>query len=323
MYTPKAGDVLGNYQIERLMRHGGMAWVALALDPHGQRVALKIARLRGDESDETINHAIRREAEILQRLDHKRVVRILPIAEDVRDTQGNRRFCFRAATIHGAPWVFAMEPLAGETLAEYLKATGPLSISDMVHIAGNLSLGLYHAHATGVAHNDLKADNVLFRQRPAPGARPDPVLIDFGIAASLKRHQAQAGSTFVMAPERLRAVRGESAPEQVADAARSDVWSLGVLIYHMLTNRLPFPALVERSLTSQILKATPEPITDFNPRVSPDVNAFVLQRCLAKQAHVRASLLEVIRFLEGLRNAHSSSLGRLNQWRVGGQLPAA
>jgi serine/threonine-protein kinase len=314
MYTPKAGDVLGAYQIDRLLRHGGMAWVVLAVDDNGRRVALKIARLRGDSADEAINQAVRREAEILRRLDHKRVVRLLPGHDDGRDTQGGRRFCYRAGHLPGAPWFFAMEHLEGDTLSDYLKTSGPLSLHDAVHIAGNLALGLYHAHEHGVAHNDLKADNVLFRQTLRPGERPDPVLVDFGIAAGLGRHQAQAGSTFVMAPERLRVLRGECPPEQAADAARSDVWSLGVLLYQMLTNRLPFPALVERSLTSQILNARPEPITDFNPRVSPEVDAFILQQCLAKQPQARVSLLQVIRFLEHLRTTQRSSLERLKQW---------
>ncbi len=314
MYTPKVGDNLGAYQIERLLRHGGMAWVVLAVDATGRRVALKIARLRGDSTDETINQAIRREAEILRRMDHKRVVRLLPGDDEGRDPAGARRVCYRAGQLPGAPWFFAMEHLEGDTLSDFLKTSGPLSVHDTVHIAGNLALGLYHAHEHGIAHNDLKADNVLFRHVLRPGERPDPVLIDFGIAAGLGRHQAQAGSTFVMAPERLRALRGECPPEQVADAARSDVWSLGVLLYQMLTNRLPFPALIERSLTSQILNARPEPITDFNPRVSPEVNAFILQQCLAKQSHARASLLEVIRFLEHVRATQRSSLGQLNQW---------
>lgn len=309
MFSLKSTDTLGPYRIERVLRQGGMAVVALVRDRDGLPLALKVARLRGDATDEAVQTALRREAEILQRLSHKRVVRILPL-----EGPGVDRYLARAVAVPGAPWFFALEYLAGGTLTDHIQRVGALSVNEAIGVAGNLALGVYHAHDRGQAHNDIKADNVMFRRPAAPGDAPDPVLIDFGIAAPLNRQQDQAGSTFVMAPERVLAMRGQHAPERSADAARSDVWSLGVLIYQMLTGRLPFPALAEHSLTSQILNSTPAPIPSLNPRVSIEIDAFVRERCLAKQPGARATLLELLRFLESVRGQQRASLDVLRVW---------
>lgn len=309
MFTLKAADPLGPYRVERVLRQGGMAVVALARDRDGLPLALKVARLRDDATDEAVQTALRREAEVLQRLNHKRVIKILPL-----EGPGADRYLARAVAITGSPWFFALEYLAGGTLTEHLQRVGALSLNEAVHLAGNISLGLYHAHDRGQAHNDIKADNIMFRRPVAPGEAPDPVVIDFGIAAPVNRQQDQAGSTFVMSPERVLAMRGQHAPERGADAARSDVWSLGVLLYQMLTARLPFPALAEHSLTSQILNSTPAPIPSLNPRVPAEVDVFVRERCLAKQPTGRATLLDVLRFLESVRNQQRASLDGLRLW---------
>ncbi|MBL8093729.1 MAG: serine/threonine protein kinase [Anaerolineales bacterium] len=309
MFTLRPADPLGPYRVERVLRQGGMAVLALARDRDALPLALKVARLRGDATDEAVQTAVRREAEILQRLSHKRVVRILPL-----EGAGADRYLARAVAVPGAPWFFALEYLAGGTLTDHLQAAGPLSLNEAVHVAGNVALGLYHAHDRGQAHNDLKADNIMFRRPVAPGEAPEPVLIDFGIAAPLNRQQDQAGSTFIMSPERVLAMRGQHAPERAADAGRSDVWSMGVLLYQMLTGRLPFPALAEHSLTSQILNSTPAPIPALNPRVSAEVDGFVRERCLAKQPTARASLLELLRFLETVRGQQRASLDALRVW---------
>ncbi len=309
MLSLKSTEILGPYRVERVLRQGGMAVVMLAHDRDGLPLALKVARLRGDAADEAVQTALRREAEILQRLSHKRVIRILPL-----EGPGVDRYLARAVSVPGSPWFFALEYLAGGTLNDHLQRTGPLSLNEAVNLTGNIALGVYHAHDRGQAHNDIKADNIMFRRPVAPGEAPDPVLIDFGIAAPINRQQDQAGSTFVMSPERVLAMRGQHAPERGADAARSDVWSLGVLLYQMLTGRLPFPALAEHSLTSQILNSTPAPIPSLNPRVSAEVDAFVRERCLAKQPAGRAGLLEVLRFLETVRGQQRASLNGLRVW---------
>lgn len=311
MFQLKPSDPLGPYRVECVLRQGGMAVVALARDRQGLPLALKVARLRGDATDEPVQTALRREAEILQRLSHKRVVRILPL-----EGATGERFLARAVAVQGSPWFFAIEYLAGGTLNEHIQRSGALSLNEAVHIAGNVALGLYHAHERGQAHNDLKADNVMFRRPVVPGEPTEPVLIDFGIAAPINRAQDRAGSTFVMAPERVLTMRGQLAPERSADAAASDVWSLGVLLYQMLTGRLPFPALAEHSLTSQILNSSPAPITGFNPRVTPDVDAFVRERCLAKPPAARATLIEVLRFLESMRSTQQASLNALRVWSL-------
>ena len=82
----------------------------------------------------------------------------------------------------------------------------------------------------------------------------------------------------------------------------------------MLTGRLPFPALADHSLTSQILNSTPAPIPSLNPRVTPDIDGFVRERCLAKQPAARATLIEVLRFLESLRSSQRASLSALRVW---------
>lgn len=298
IYQLQAGDKIGPYTVLQRISNGGMAWVCRVRLGDNDQLALKISRMRNAQ-DENANTALRKEAELLQTLEHKRVVRIFPIHDDNRRAEGRRDFyAARALNLDHHPWYFVMEHLSGGTVQNYIKSLGkPLTAGEAANIAGNVALALHYMHSKGLSHNDVKPDNVLFRTPPRNGARYDPVLIDFGIAANASK-QPGAASLYISPPERVRKIKGMDAPETPEDPGKPDTWAVGVLLYYMLTTAFPFPALAENTLTSQILTKDPSRPRDLNPRVPAALSDFVVDYCLAKEPIRRASMLDVINFLK-------------------------
>ena len=272
---------------------GGMARVvrAACVSPGRVDLALKISRVGTHQR--YFFAALEREVEILQALDHPGVVRLASISAT--------RTCYkeRAVEISGAPWFFGMEALRGSSLESLVRGLGPLTLDLTTWLGAQLAEALLYVHRHGFAHNDVKPDNILFRDVLGVGCAPQPVLIDFGVAARRTRQQ-QDGSIVYMSPERLQEARHPEPPETAgaADPAKADVWSLGVLIYRMLAGREPFHGVSDRSITSAILRMTPASIRGLRPEIPRELEEFVLEGCLAKDPHWRLGTPEVVRFLE-------------------------
>ncbi|HLC02757.1 MAG TPA: serine/threonine-protein kinase [Anaerolineales bacterium] len=290
----KRGRKVGGHQILEVYPEGrgGMARVVRAMlsGNSGQDIALKISRM-GPNQDYFFA-AIQKEVETLQKLDSPGVVALRAISE------GKNQYKERAVEIIGNPWFFGMECLRGGSLESFIREIGPLSLSEAAAICRLVGAGLEHVHSRGFAHNDVKPDNVLFRRQLVVGDRFEPVLIDFGVAAKLVRHQLD-GSVVYMAPERLQESREPSAPElaEGVDPTKADVWSMGILLYRMLAGREPFLGLTDRSITSAIMRAIPPPITSKRKDLPRELDEFIIEGCLAKDPRLRASMAQFDRVI--------------------------
>ena len=287
----KSGNIVGAFAVGELFEdgRGGMARVVKAVQRRGYRreVALKISRT--GTMQEYFYAALQKEVEILQKLNHPGVVDLIPVSA------AKNPYKERAIEITGSPWYFGMEYLRGGSLQATLNRSELLSIEEAAAICYQLSAALVYIHVLGFSHNDIKPENVLFRHKLRQKERLEPVLIDFGVAVKLVKQQAD-GSVVYMAPERLHeAVATQFVDEK--DLTKSDVWSMGILLYRMLVGREPFLGLTDRGISSAILHAQPEPMLNKRAVISPEINAFVLDGCLAKDPGNRVSMQSFHEFI--------------------------
>jgi serine/threonine-protein kinase len=236
--TEHAGEVIaGRYQVRGLLGKGGMAQVFLALDKQtNEPVALKV--LDGalvKQADLRARFLL--EAKAGAQITHPGIVRILDVG--LRDD--------------GAPWI-ASEFLFGESMGEWLRRERVMAPQRAIGVIRHLALALGAAHHAGVIHRDVKPDNVfLIGER---NDFHDVKLVDFGFARLVgEKGMTQAGvavgTIAYMAPE-----------QAVSDApdARTDVYALGVLMFRMLSGRLPFHAKTEpETLAHQLITPAPSP----------------------------------------------------------------
>jgi serine/threonine protein kinase len=140
------------------------------------------------------------------------------------------------------------------------------------------------------------------------GGNFDPVLIDFGVAAKLIKHQLD-GSVVYMAPERLQEARDPSPPELVQqyDPAKADVWSMGILFYRLIVGREPFLGVTDRSITSAILRAMPVPLSQDRQDIPKELDEYIIDGCLAKDPDLRVTIEQfnrIIKYYAGDRRVH-------------------
>lgn len=259
------GDVLrGKYRLIRTLGRGGMGVVFAAEQLRtGQRVAIKAMRDGGAASSDA-RARFAREARAAATLRSEHVARIL----DVDDTDDGEPF-------------LAMDLLEGKDLGAVLEDEGPLERGRAVGYVLQACVGLAEAHAAGIVHRDLKPANLFLTRRP-DGTELVKIL-DFGIskaqppenAADLveTREQTALGSPAYMSPEQLR--------DASRVDARTDVWSLGVALYQLLTGKLPFEAQTTAALAARIAADAPAP-----PGISGEIDEVVM-RCLEKRPETR------------------------------------
>lgn len=266
--------VLGKYRIERRIGSGGMAEVALATHiALGSRVALKFPL--GRKVNAQISARMLREAKVGASLDPERAARIYDIV----------------TTNDGVP-VIVMEYLEGQSLADRLCARGPLGIEAACHWTYEACLGLRRAHEIGVVHRDVKPSN-LFIEEIAPtsaghGSTERLRILDFGVAG-LRAVHWQDGPTNLTSDESVLGSLAYAAPEQLERAtsadARSDVWALGVTLFQLATNTLPFKGRGLQLMDA--VKVQPAPtFASAGCRATPALEA-LLQSCLAKDPSAR------------------------------------
>jgi eukaryotic-like serine/threonine-protein kinase len=243
------------YEVDREVGRGGDARVFLALDRAGQKVALKI--LHPEFLESVVAERFLREIRLISRLNHPRIARLLDSGEQ--------------------DWFvyLAMEFIEGPTLREALGRGRRLSAADTLRLACDLLDALGHAHLLGIVHRDVKPENVIIS--PDRGA----VLLDFGIAraivTSVSREITRAGltvgSSSYMSPEQINA-------EQRVDG-RSDLYSLGCVLFECLTGRPPFVWRKE-AVVLQLHLTEPAPdVRTLRPDVPPQL-AWVVKKALAK-----------------------------------------
>ena len=246
-----AATRVGPYRLERRLGRGALGEVHLAVHTGtGQVVALKTllpqAACGDDEAAEARERFVT-EAATAQRLSHPAIVTVHAAGDDA-----------------GVAWM-AMEVLRGCDLDRYTRAPRLLPEALVVRIGERLARALAHAHAQGVVHRDIKPANVMF---DLPGGTVK--LTDFGIAGvadfSRTRTGVVLGTPLYMAPEQLA---GASAD------ARSDQYSLGVLLFHLLSGRLPHEATSLGDLLRQVARESAPDVLALRPTLSPALAAIV------------------------------------------------
>jgi tRNA A-37 threonylcarbamoyl transferase component Bud32 len=260
----------GRYRLESKLGSGGMSTVYLALDEVLDRpVAVKLLhREISDEEDQL--ERFRREARAAARLSHPNLVGVIDAGED-----------------DGRPYI-VFEYIDGRTLKRQLQDEGPLPVDEAVAYAIEIGRGLTAAHARKLVHRDVKPQNVLID----PDGRAK--VTDFGIARSLEQKGMTAtgrvlGTTDYVSPEQAM---GEDVDE------RSDVYSLGVVLYEMLTGDVPFEAETQVGVAMKHVNVPMPDVQAKRPEVSAVV-ASVVDRSTTKDARDRYSTVaEMVRDLE-------------------------
>jgi serine/threonine-protein kinase len=235
-----------------------MAAVFKAYDPHFQRdVALKILP-REFLHDPTFRTRFAREAQTIAALDHPAIVPVYDFGEEA-----------------GQPYL-VMRYLPGGSLTDRLKQ-GPLFFAETVRIITRLAPALDEAHKLGVIHRDLKPDNILFDHRN------EPFMTDFGIAKlSEERGSLTTGGLIIGTP-------GYMSPEQANGDeldGRSDIYSLGIIIFEMLTGKLPYTANTPIGLIMQHITQPIPNILEINPDLPPTCESIIAQ-AIAKEPDKR------------------------------------
>jgi len=297
----RAGMRVGGFTISGFLPagQGGMAVVVRAARI-GQRhtyTALKISRIGEDAVG--CNAAIHREVEMLQQLSHPGIITLQPVLP------GTGYFKAKAVDLAGSPWYLAMELMEGGTLEAYLHRVRRVSVPEGVFLALSVCDALIYLHEHGLVHNDLKPANIMFRTSPAAGMRFEPVLVDFGIAGRSSSLQPD-GSPPYMAPERFPPAVEESSHTaiwEIAPGGKSDVWSMGILLYRMLSGKEPFFHLQERKLIDAIRTRQPGPLRPACRGIPPLLEQLILDGCLAKDPVFRVSVDELYAVLSAFRHS--------------------
>lgn len=283
------GDLIaGKYRAERVLGTGGMGVVVAAQHVQlGQRVALKFL-LPAGIADPLVVARFEREARAAAQLRSEHVARVLDVGH--MDS--------------GAPYI-VMELLEGSDLGDLLSQSGPLEESQAVDYLLQACEAIAEAHNAGIVHRDLKPKN-LFVTRRVDGW-PLVKVLDFGISKvkdsadfNLTGTSEIIGSPNYMSPEQLRASRDVD--------LRSDIWSIGAILYELLGGRVPFVAETLTQLCSMVLTEAPRPLSELREGIHPELQR-VISRCLEKSASDRyANVGELAVALAPFATAHGSAL---------------
>jgi beta-lactam-binding protein with PASTA domain len=268
--------VLNNrYELEQKIGEGGMARVYRGRDLRlNRQVALKVLHSHY-ASDSGFLQRFHHEAQAAANLRHPNIVDVYDVGQD--------------DDIH----YIVMEYVQGSDLKAVILRNGPLPIEQAVYVAECVANGLEAAHRIGMVHRDIKPQNIIV------GEQGQVKITDFGIAkSSLSTALTETGVTFGTADY----ISSEQARGQPA-TPRSDIYSLGVTLYEMLTARLPFTGESAIAVAMQHVSADPPPPRMYNPRIPPQLESLVL-RALSKDPDGRPTTArEFARLLQGYRNA--------------------
>jgi serine/threonine-protein kinase len=251
---------IGRYEIVDELGHGAMGSVFRAKDPAmGRIVALKTiltANLAGDQSGE-FRQRFYREARAAGALAHPGIVPVFDVGE-----------------FEGMPYL-VMEYVNGQTLAASMKTGERLSLDRVCEIGQQIADALGYAHRNGVIHRDIKPANILMTSRAAYGDER-PKITDFGVA------KLTAGE--ITTTGQLLGTPAFMPPEQFTGApidGRTDLFSLGVILYWMVTGEQPFPGETMTAVSYKIVHTEPIPPAKLNPAIPAALDAVIL-KCLAK-----------------------------------------
>ena len=275
------GKQIGRYEVGSLIGRGGMGEVFLALDTSlGRKVALKLLRHEFTTNEERLRR-FQQEARAASALNHPNILTIHEIGE------------------HGSLHFMATEFVEGETLRQHI-ASARMTLPEVLDVAIQVASALAAAHQAGIIHRDIKPDNIMLRNDGYVK------VLDFGLAKLIEtktiktmaptQHMVETetgvvmGTVSYMSPEQARGL---------AVDARTDIWSLGVVIYEMTSGHQPFEAETASDVLASILEKEPPPIAHHLPGVPSELEKIV-GKALRKQREDRYRSIE--EFLEELKD---------------------
>jgi len=266
MGEPAPGETLDQYELLDVIARSGMATIFRARDrENGHTVALKVPHLEY-ASDLVFHRRFEREEAIGQRLAHPAVIKVL------RPRQKSSLY-------------LVMEYAQGELLRERLRREGRLPVADAVEMGIKIADALVYLHGQGVVHRDLKPENIMLT------ADGSVKLMDFGIAfdATLgdltwSGLSSSVGTPEYMAPEQVRARHGDE---------RTDLYSLGVILYEMLTGKLPWSGDSAPEVMHAKLEEDPVPLRELRPEIPPALEEVVLHALERRPERRPESALEL------------------------------
>jgi tRNA A-37 threonylcarbamoyl transferase component Bud32 len=251
---------IGRYEIIEELGQGAMSVVYKAKDPNIARVVtLKVMRLDWEVQSEKSKKLFRHEAMSAGQLAHPNIVAV-----------------YDADEYRGEPFI-VMEYLEGATLAETLKAQGLLLLEQAVDIALQIGSALDYAHQNGVIHRDVNPSNIIILESG------QVKVTDFGLAKLMSASSGASPSGV------FHGTLGYTSPEQILGQeidGRSDIFSLGVIVYEMLTGEKPFQGENVTSVILSILSEKPPPLTALSPRLPAELKD-ILSKAMAKNADQR------------------------------------
>ncbi len=248
----------GRYQIIEELGKGGMGKVYRVLDKKlNEEIALKLIKSEIASDKKTLER-FQNELKLARKISHRNVGRMYELLDD-----------------KGGHYI-TMEYVSGEDLKSFIRRSGQLAIGTSIRIAKQVCEGLSEAHRLGVVHRDLKPSNIMIDKEG--NAR----IMDFGIARSLKEKGITGAGVMIGTPEYM-------SPEQVEAKEvdqRTDIYALGVILYEMVTGRVPFEGDTALSIAVKHKTEMAKDPRDLNSQVSEDLSGIIL-KCLEKDKSTR------------------------------------
>lgn len=290
MSSLHTGEKLDNYVIENVVARSGMASIFRATDERtGQVVAIKVPHPE-IEADPVFYDRFRREQEIGEKLDHPGVMKVYPNGEH-------------------SQFYMAMEWVNGRLLRQILNEERKMPLERAIRIALQIASALEYIHSHGVVHRDLKPENIMVDET-------DHIkLIDFGIAASagarrltFAKFSQTMGTPDYISPEQVKGKRGD---------ARSDIYALGVMLYEMLTGKVPFTGPNAFIIMNERLLNNPVPPREIDPAITPQMQEIIYRAMEREPANRYQSAREFAKDLQ-----HPEQVGvaedreELKNWKV-------
>ncbi|HZR63749.1 MAG TPA: serine/threonine-protein kinase [Terriglobales bacterium] len=283
------GDKLDDYRIENVAARSGMASIFRATDERtGQTVAIKVPHPEM-EADPVFYDRFQREQQIGEKLDHPNVMKVFPNGDH-------------------SQFYMAMEWVDGRLLRQILNEQRKFPPERAINIALQIARALEYIHTQGVVHRDLKPENIMVDKH-------DRIkLIDFGIAANVgskrltfAKFTQTMGTPDYISPEQVKGKRGD---------ARSDIYALGVMLYEMLTGKVPFTGSNAFTIMNDRLLNNPVPPREIDPSISPQMQEIIYRAIERDPGKRYQSAREFVHDLQHPETVGVADREELTNWKV-------